>query len=176
MNTIRPYSAHLAMVPAANGAHVGQASICIGSHLQVQTLWRDFKACARHLAVGQLVGLLDGGGGGGGGQLLLVVDGHIGQLLLDVAHDLTLRTGGEGVAALGEDLHQVVRQVAPGQVQAGDGVGQRIPLVDGHCTEGAQISVMLKEAWDGGHGRGCKEQLACCNAHQERSHQVKRAA
>ena len=91
---------------------------------------------ASYLAVRQLVGLLDGGGGGGGGQLLFVVDGHVGQLLLDVAHNLTLRAGGEGVAALSEDLHQVVRQVAPGQVQAGDGVRQRITLIDGHCTVG----------------------------------------
>ena len=42
------------------------------------------------LAVGQLVGLLQGGGGGGGGHLLLEVQGDVAQLLLDVTDDLPL--------------------------------------------------------------------------------------
>merc|ERR1711972_656653 len=83
------------------------------------------------LTVGKLVGLLQGAAGGGGGHLLLKVQGHVAQLLLDVPHDLTLGGGGEGVAALGEDLHQVVGQVTAGQVQTEDGVGQGVSLVDG---------------------------------------------
>ncbi|KAK0144983.1 Adenylate kinase 7 [Merluccius polli] len=49
------------------------------------------------LTVGQLVALLQGGGGGGGRHLVLEVQRHIAQLLLDVAHDLTLSyaQGGE---------------------------------------------------------------------------------
>ena len=129
-------------VPAARVATAVLGIHCKCCCSDICTLTRSGVSVARggwaqYLSVGQLVRLLDGGGGGGGGQLLLVVDGHVGQLLLDVAHDLALRAGGEGVAALGEDLHQVVRQVAPRQVQAGDGVRQRIPLVDGHCTAGA---------------------------------------
>merc|ERR1712119_118606 len=61
-----------------------------------------------HLAVGQLVGLLQGGGGGSGGHLLLKVQSNIAQLLLDVPDNLPLGSGGERVAPLGEDLHQVV--------------------------------------------------------------------
>ena len=43
-----------------------------------------------HLAIGQLVRLLDGGGGGGGGHLLLKVEGDVAKLLLDVADNLAL--------------------------------------------------------------------------------------
>ncbi|KAB1266181.1 hypothetical protein Cadr_000019939 [Camelus dromedarius] len=60
-------------------------------------------ACGDDLAVGQLVALLQGGAGGGGGHSLL-------ELLLDVAHDLPLSRGGEALAALRENLHEVVRQ------------------------------------------------------------------
>ena len=42
------------------------------------------------LAVGKLVGLLQGGGGGGGGHLLLEVQGDVAQFLLDVTDNLTL--------------------------------------------------------------------------------------
>ena len=42
------------------------------------------------LTVGELVALLQGGGGGSGCHLILEVQSHIAQLLLDVAHDLTL--------------------------------------------------------------------------------------
>ena len=78
------------------------------------------------LTVGQLVGLLEAAGRGSGGHLLLKVQGHVAELLLDVAHNLALGGGGEGVAALSQDLHQVVREVTAGQIQTQDGVGQRI--------------------------------------------------
>merc|ERR1719278_1497208 len=83
------------------------------------------------LAVGQLVGLLQGGGGGGGGHLLLEVQGNVAQLLLDVTDNLPLGSGGEGVAPLGEDLHQVVGELTASQVKTDNGVGERVPLVDG---------------------------------------------
>ena len=78
------------------------------------------------LPVGQLVGLLQGGGGGSGGHLLLEVQGDIAELLLDVPDDLPLGGGGEGVAALREDLHEVVGEVATRQVKTEDGVGQGV--------------------------------------------------
>ena len=84
------------------------------------------------LSVGELVALLQAGAGGRGLHLLLEVQGHVAQLLLDVADDLALGGGGERVAALGEDLHQVVGQVATGQIQTKDGVGESVTLVDGH--------------------------------------------
>merc|ERR1712212_375842 len=57
------------------------------------------------------VGLHQGGGGGGGGHLLLEVQGDVAELLLDVTDNLPLGGGGEGVAPLGEDLHQVVGEL-----------------------------------------------------------------
>merc|ERR1712077_26567 len=42
------------------------------------------------LAVGKLVGLLQGGGGSSGGHLLLEVKGDVAELLLDVTDNLTL--------------------------------------------------------------------------------------
>merc|ERR1719362_2299618 len=83
------------------------------------------------LAVGKLVGLLEGGGGGSGGHLLLEVEGDVAQLLLDVPDDLTLGGGGEGVSTLSQDLHEVVGEISTSQVETEDGVGESIPLVDG---------------------------------------------
>merc|ERR1719363_50599 len=83
------------------------------------------------LAVGKLIGLLEGGGGSSGGHLLLEVKGDVAELLLDVTDNLALGGGGEGVATLGEDLHQVVSEVTASQVETEDGVGESISLVDG---------------------------------------------
>merc|ERR1719494_970729 len=87
-----------------------------------------------HLAVGQLVGLFQGGGGGGSGHLLLEVKGNVAQLLLDVTNDLTLGSGGEGVAPLSEDLHQVVGELTASKVETDDGMGKGITLVDGDAV------------------------------------------
>merc|ERR1719385_480318 len=83
-----------------------------------------------HLAVGKLVGLLEGGGGSSGGHLLLEVKGNIAELLLDVTDNLTLSGGGERVASLGEDLHQVVGKITSSKVKTEDGVGESVTLVD----------------------------------------------
>ena len=61
------------------------------------------------LTVGKLVALLQGGGGGSGGHLVLKVQSHIAQLLLDVAHDLTLGCRGQ----VDEPLLRVSRSRAP---------------------------------------------------------------
>merc|ERR1712071_525324 len=68
------------------------------------------------LSVGQFVGFLEGGGGGSGGHFLLEVQSNIAKFLLDVANDFSLSGGGERVTALGQDLHQVVGQIATSQV------------------------------------------------------------
>merc|ERR1712026_232755 len=83
------------------------------------------------LTVGKLIGLLKGGGGSSGGHLLLKVKGNVAELLLDVTDNLTLSGGGERVAPLGEDLHEVVGQLTASQVQTKDGVGESITLIDG---------------------------------------------
>merc|ERR1712102_72098 len=83
------------------------------------------------LAVGKLIGLLKGGGGSSGGHLLLEVKGNIAQLLLDVTDNLTLSGGGERVAPLGQDLHEVVGQLTASRVKTEDGVGEGITFIDG---------------------------------------------
>merc|ERR1719175_536512 len=83
------------------------------------------------LAVGKLIRLLKGGGGSSSGHLLLEVKGDVAELLLDVTDNLTLSGGGERVAPLGEDLHQVVGQLTASQVEPKDGVGKGITFIDG---------------------------------------------
>merc|ERR1711899_337113 len=83
------------------------------------------------LAVGKLVGLLEGGGGSSGGHLLLEVQGDVAELLLDVTDNLALGGGGERIATLSEDLHQVVGELTASQVKTDDGVGESVTLVDG---------------------------------------------
>ena len=127
------------------------------------------------LAVGKLIGLLQGGGGSGGGHLLLEVKGNIAQLLLDVTDNLALGSGGEGVAPLGEDLHEVVGELAASQVQTEDGVGESITLIDGDGvgdtiagvhdnTGGTAGSVKGEDSLDGdihgGHVEGLKHDLS----------------
>ena len=113
-----------------------------------------------HLAVGELVALLQAGAGGSRLHLLLEVQSHVAQLLLDVAHDLALGSGGEGVAALGQDLHQVVGQVTTSQIQTKDGVRESVALVDGngvghaiagveHDASGTTRSIQRQHGLDG---------------------------
>ena len=83
------------------------------------------------LAIGQLVGLLQGGGGGSSGHLLLEVKSNVAELLLDVTDNLTLSSGGEGVTSLGKDLHEVVGELTSSQVQTEDGVWEGITFIDG---------------------------------------------
>merc|ERR1719300_2304995 len=83
------------------------------------------------LSVGQLVGLLERRRGLGDVHLVLEVESDVAELFLDVADDLALGGGDHGVASLGHDLHEVVSQVASGQVETQDGVGEGVTLVDG---------------------------------------------
>merc|ERR1719348_2687665 len=127
------------------------------------------------LSVGKFVGLLQGGGGSSSGHLLLKVQGNIAELLLDVPDNLPLGSGGERVASLSENLHQVVREVTACKVQPEDGVGQGIALVDGdgvgHTisrvkdnTGGTAGGIQGEHSLDGNvHGRGveCLEHDLC---------------
>merc|ERR1711988_1377532 len=105
------------------------------------------------LAVGKLIGLLEGGGGSGGGHLLLEVKGDVAELLLDVTDHLTLSGGGERVAPLGEDLHQVVSELTASQVQTDNGVGESITLIDGD-TVGDTVTGVHDDT--GGTARGVR--------------------
>merc|ERR1719308_157006 len=79
----------------------------------------------------ELVGLLEGGGGSSSGHLLLEVKGNIAELLLDVTDNLPLGSGGEGVATLSQDLHEVVGQLTASKVKTDNGVGEGITFIDG---------------------------------------------
>lgn len=83
------------------------------------------------LTVGKLVGLLQAGGLASSLDLLLEVEGDVAELLLDVTDDFSLGSGGEGVTALSQDLHEVVSQITTSHVDTGDGVGKSETLVNG---------------------------------------------
>ncbi|KAJ8884886.1 hypothetical protein PR048_011082 [Dryococelus australis] len=83
------------------------------------------------LSIRQFVRLLQGSRGSRSSHFLLEVQGHIAQLLLDISYNFPLSRGGEAVSTLCQDLHQVVSQIATGQVQTQDGVGQSITFVNG---------------------------------------------
>merc|ERR1719409_2404518 len=74
------------------------------------------------LAVGKLIGLLQGGGGSSSGHFLFKVKGNIAELLLDVTDNLTLSSGGERVTTLSEDLHEVVGEFTSSKVKTNDGM------------------------------------------------------
>merc|ERR1712025_378979 len=82
-----------------------------------------------NLAIGKLIGLLEGGGGSSGGHLLLEVKSNIAELLLDVTDNLTLSSGGEGVATLSEDLRQVVGELTASKIKTDNGMGEGITFV-----------------------------------------------
>ena len=84
-------------------------------------------------------------------HLHLEIEGNVAELLLDVTDDFTLSGGGEGVATLGEDLHEVVGQVTASQVKTEDGVGKGISLVDG---DGVGDTITRVQDDTGGTTRG----------------------
>merc|ERR1739847_251758 len=127
------------------------------------------------LAVGKLIGLLEGGGGSSGGHFLLEVKGNIAQLLLDVTDNLTLSGGGERITTLGEDLHEVVGELTASQVQTEDGMGESITLIDGDVvgdtisgvhdhTSGTTGGIKGEDSLDGnihgGHVEGLEHDLS----------------
>merc|ERR1712212_342189 len=127
------------------------------------------------LAIGQLIGLLQGGGGSSSGHLLLEVKSNIAELLLDVTDNLTLSSGGERVASLSKDLHEVVCELTSSQVQTEDGVGEGITFIDGDGvgdtitrvhdnTSGTARGIEGKDSLDGdihgGHVEGLEHDLS----------------
>ena len=83
------------------------------------------------LPIRKLVALLNRGAGLSSLHLLVVVQGNVGKLLLHVPHNFPLSSSGEGVAALSQDLHQVVSKITTSQVKTKDGVGEGVSLIDG---------------------------------------------
>merc|ERR1711885_4608 len=91
------------------------------------------------LTVGKLIRLLKGGGGSSSGHLLFKVKSNIAKLLLDVTDNLTLSSGGERVATLSEDLHEVVGELTSSKIKTDNGMGKGITFIDGD-TVGDTIS------------------------------------
>merc|ERR1719317_451643 len=91
------------------------------------------------LAVRKFIRLLKGGGSSSSGHLLLEVKGNIAKLLLDVTDNLALSSGGEGVATLSEDLHEVVGELTSSKIKTDNSVGEGITFIDGD-TVGDTIS------------------------------------
>merc|ERR1719354_385692 len=78
------------------------------------------------LSVGKFVALLQGARAGCSLHFLLEVKCNVAELFLDVSNDFPLSGGGEGVASLSEDLHEVVGQITSSKIETEDGVGQGI--------------------------------------------------
>ena len=74
------------------------------------------------LSVGELVRFLVAIGRGRLNHVGIIVQSHETDLLLEISYDLTLGRRGETVASFGENLHQVIGEVSPGEVQSKDGV------------------------------------------------------
>merc|ERR1712193_317831 len=118
------------------------------------------------LAVRELIGLLEGGGGSSSGHLLLEVKSNIAELLLDVTDNFPLCSGGEGVATLSQNLHEVVGQLSASEVKTDNGVGEGITFIDGDTvgdtvtrvhddTSGTARGVQREDSLDGNiHGGG----------------------
>merc|ERR1712155_40426 len=103
-----------------------------------ESLWAAETLIANgdDLAVRKLIGLLKGGGGSSSGHLLLEVKGNIAELLLDVTDNLALSGGGERVATLSEDLHEVVGELTSSKIKTDNGVGEGITFIDGDTVDG----------------------------------------
>merc|ERR1712243_153517 len=65
--------------------------------------------------------------------------GNIAELLLDVTDNLALSGGGERVATLSEDLHEVVGELTSSKIKTDNGMGEGITFIDGD-TVGDAIS------------------------------------
>ena len=64
---------------------------------------------------------------------MLEVKSDIAELLLDVTDNLTLSSGGERVATLSEDLHQVVGELMSSKIKKDDGMGKGKTFIDKDC-------------------------------------------
>jgi len=91
----------------------------------------SFIANGDDLTIGKLIRLLKGGRGSGSGHFLFKVKSNIAKLLLDVADNFTLSSGGERVATFSEDLHQVISEVSASKIKTENSMGKSISFIDG---------------------------------------------
>merc|ERR1719402_1052548 len=106
-----------------------------GFHSKEGRLEESFRAAeplitnGDDLAIRKLIGFLKRGGGSSSGHLLLKVKSNIAELLFDVTDNLTLSSGGEGVATLSEDLHQVVSELTSSKIKAHNSMRKGITFI-----------------------------------------------
>ncbi len=123
-----------------------------------------------NLTVGKFVRLLQAGALRSSLDLLFEVKRDVAKLLLDVSDNFSLGGGGESVASLSQNLHQVVGQVATSHVDTRDGVRKSKAFVDGdnvgdtitgveHNTSGTAGSVQGENGLDGNVEGRCVEGL-----------------
>eukprot|EP01083_Nonionella_stella_P101698 288517_1 len=93
----------------------------------------DCKICARDRVTGVceerardrgVHGPMWGGGGGDGDRLSrgTITKSHVAQLLLTIANNFAFGRPGERIAALRQNLHQIVDKIAVDQIQSEDSV------------------------------------------------------
>merc|ERR1719353_1902347 len=70
-------------------------------------------------------------------HLSVEVQSNVCELFLDVTDNFTLRSGGEGVSTLSEDLHQILGEISSSKIETENGVRQSIALVDRHGVRDA---------------------------------------
>mmetsp|Transcript_88677 Transcript_88677/g.197125 ORF Transcript_88677/g.197125 Transcript_88677/m.197125 type:complete len:318 (-) Transcript_88677:278-1231(-) len=124
----------IALHDGLEGGVVDAAGL-LADEARLEQHFRAAEALAAHgddVAVGELVGLLLVRALSGRLHLGVKIQSDVAQLLFDIAHNLALGGGGEGIAALRKDLHQVLSEVPACQVQAKNGVRQGIALIDRH--------------------------------------------
>merc|ERR1719167_536609 len=91
----------------------------------------SFVSDGDDLAIRKLIGLLKGGRSSGSGHFLFKVKGDIAELLLDVTDNFAFSGGGEGIATLSKDLHQVVGELTSSEVKTKDSMGKSVTFIDG---------------------------------------------
>merc|ERR1719244_2514638 len=170
----------LGCTPALHDGVVGGLMDAAGFHSKEgrleESLWatETLITDGNDLTVGKLIGLLKGGGGSSSRHFLLEVKGNIAELLLDVTDNLTLSSGGEGVATLSEDLHQVVSKFTSSKIKTDNGMGEGITFIDGDTmgdtitrvhdnTSGTARGIEGEDSLDGnihsGHVEGLEHDL-----------------
>merc|ERR1740128_539888 len=118
------------------------------------------------LTVRKFIRLLEGSRGSSSGHLLLKVKSDIAEFLLDVPDNLPLSSGGEGVATLSQDLHQIVSEFTSSQIKADNSMRKSITFIYGdtmrdtvtgvhHNTSGTTRGIQREDSLDsnihGGH-------------------------
>lgn len=84
------------------------------------------------LAIGKFVGLLQAGTLRCCLNLLLEIKCDVAELLLDVSHDFSLGSSGEGVTSLSQDFHEVIGQITTSHVDTRNSMRKSETFVDGH--------------------------------------------